>query len=237
MKRISLLFSLTFFTLLSCTKSDNSSDHLPRTYRIDGINDIVFDPNLYITADTLSLTINYVGPVQEKVTLGFSDLPAGITVDTTHITAGIPTFYSRVVFSNDGTAKPGIYEAKLNCNGTQTGAKYYTFNIRIVSVPSCAAVITGSWPNCYGFCGALPYVDSISAGTIPNRIVFSNFNGKGISLYADIDCKNAILNIPSQTVSGHTYYGTGGFSGNAMSLIYADSSALGYTYCADSLKR
>jgi len=237
MKRILTLCSLLFIALFSCTKSDSTDSHLPTMYRIDGIHDLTFDPNLYISSDTLNLSVVYVGPLQETVTLSFSDLPAGITVDTTHVATGIPSFYTRIILTSDGTAKAGTYQVKLHCNGTQSGAKYYTFNIIIVPAPSCSGALTGSWTNCYNFCAASPYFDSVSAGAINNRIIFNNFNGKGVSLYADIDCKNSVINIPSQSIAGHTYYGTGGFSGNAISLVFADSSALGYSYCADSLKR
>jgi len=235
MKKIILLFTLVYFGLASCTKDTKSN--LPTTYRVDNISDAIVSYQIGAST-TLSYSVTYVGPIQETVDLSLTNLPAGITADTIYAHSGIPTFYSYFVLTNDGTAKGGVYPIKLLCHGSKTGDKFYTFNLKVLREPQCTSLVSGAWKNNYDCNGNL-YTDSIivDPAGYSNRVYFTNFNGTGVSIYAELDCNGGYINIPAQTVGGHTYSGNGNFAGTNIGYTFQDVSASGTVNCFDNMSR
>jgi len=235
MRKLILLFAVFCIALSSCTK-DTKSD-LPTTYRVDNISDVTISYQRGITTNT-SYNVSYVGPIQETVTLSLGGLPAGVTADTNISHTGVPTFYTSFTLTNDGTAKPGTYTITLNCHGSQTGDKHYTFKLKVLGQPQCTSLITGVW-SMNTDCNGTNYTDNISldpAG-VSNRVYFTNFSGLGISVYADIDCNSGYITIPSQTVAGHTYSGNGNYTSSNIGYRFQDVSSSGTTFCFDNLNR
>lgn len=233
MKKTFLLFMLFCIALSSCKKDNNSTQ--PTTYRIDNITDIQMQ--YYPGSSTyLSYTVNYVGPIQETVTLSLSGLPAGITVDTNAHT-GIPTFGTNFIITNDGTAKAGTYTITLNCVGSKTGTKSYTFKLKVLPAPQCTSSVTGFYTQGYD-CSGARFSDNVSVDPLgtPNRIYFSNFANLGVNVYADLTCLSSSLTIPRQYIGGHMYRGSGSFYPGYIYYNYYDSSAFGYNYCTITLQ-
>ncbi|MBA3827929.1 MAG: hypothetical protein H0X33_03245 [Taibaiella sp.] len=240
MKKALLFASLFFIALSSCTKDSNESN-APTTYRVDNITNLVIG---YKPTSTTSLNLNvaYVGPIQETVTISLSGLPTGIRLDSNSITTGIPTFTSQLFLVNDSfNTTPGNYKITLNCTGSQTGIKSYTFMLKVLAappIPPCVSTVIGAWTNAVN-CAGSPFADNIivDPSGVPNRIVFRNFDGTGNSVYADLDCTNSIMTIPAQTVGGHAYNGGGNFSATTIVIGFSDSSAAGFNTCFDNLAR
>lgn len=233
MKKTLLLFMLFCIALSSCKKDNNST--LPTTYRVDNITDMQLQ--YYPGSSTyLQYSVNYVGPIQETVTLSLSGLPAGISTDTESHT-GVPSFNTTFIITNDGTAKAGTYTVTLNCVGSKTGAKSYTFKLKVLPAPQCTSTVTGTYTNgndCMGnYFSDNVVVDPAGAS---NRIYFNNFANLGVRVYADLTCMNNTLTIPRQYIGGHMYRGSGNFYSGYIYYNYYDSSALGYNYCTVSLR-
>jgi len=200
---------------------------------VEGLNDVTLLPNI---STAMSFNVQYVGPIQEHVALSLQGLPNGITIDTTQaILSGIPTFYSQIPMINTGVI-PGIYHAKLICNGSVTGQKSYDFDIHVLS---CAEELSGPYSRCGSVCGSVnSFADNVKADpSSTSRVYFSNFGGKRVSVYADISCDNGSITIPSQSAGGETYLGSGSFSSGYLMISYQVDSA-GYTnYCNFSMSR
>ncbi|MBS1688740.1 MAG: hypothetical protein JSS96_08445 [Bacteroidetes bacterium] len=228
MKKTLLLFMLFCIALSSCTKDDNKSNQ-PTTYRIDNITDQQIGYSAGSVA-YLQLSVGYVGPIQENVSLSLSGLPAGVTADT-NSHSGIPSYSTVFYLMNDGTAKPGTYTVTLNCKGDKTGNKSYTFKIKVLPPPQCTSTVAGTWAigtDCLGN----TFSDNIEVDpSTYNRIIFSNFADLSLSVYADLDCNTGTFTIPRQGFAGHVYYGNGYFSSGYIQYSYVDSSAAGINSC------
>lgn len=251
MKKALFLFTISFVALSACQKTSNSSTH-PTTYSVQGITDATIQGDSSSTLD-LGYTVNYVGPIQETVTLSLADLPAHIMVDTSwyYSHTGIPSFTTgfhliNMIPATDSTTK-GKYTVKLVCDGSVTGRKYYTFTLRVlpktpIVIPHCDSPLVGTWDNCLDFCDVTStvFTNEITVdGTTMNRIHFSNFQNYGIDVYADLDCSTGSFIIPRQTFAGGaaTIYGSGTFADKFMSYNVIDSSAVGVTPCSGNLAR
>lgn len=166
--------------------------------------------NLY--GGSLPITVQYSDSAQEVVTLSLSALPANITMDTTWITSGIPTFNTTITLLDttlDG-ATPGTYPMTLTAVGATTGKRTYPFKIKIIAEPSCSANITGKYLNCYSYCTTVNYTDSVYADPVtPNKIWFTNVSNTGSKIYAKYNCSTQQLSVPAQLIGGTTYSGTG----------------------------
>lgn len=252
MKKALVFIALSFVALSACQKTTNSSTH-PTTYAVQGITDVKIMGDTLSTLD-LSYSVNYVGPIQETVTLSLGDLPPNIVVDTTwyYANTGIPSFVGgfRLVNKNpqsDSLVK-GKYTVKLICDGSVTGRKYYTFVLNVLpkaplpGMIHCDSALVGNWDTCMDFCDVTSTIFSNTLtvdGTTMNRIHFSNFQNYGIDVYADLDCATGTFVIPHQTFAGGAaaIWGTGSFSNNFISYSVTDSSVVGVTPCSGSVTR
>jgi len=207
MKEISL-FVLLVVCFICCKKKDNTVNNYytvgsPQpAYVVNGVNDLSFISNVdYVS--TLTLSVQYMDSAQENVALSLSGLPVGVTIDSTWINSGIPTFSTTLsVFDTNGTA-PGTYPVTLTATTSSGKKKNYPFNVRILPMPTG---FLGKYNTCITSCGGTnPYMDSVYADpSIPNKVWFSNFANSGNKVYALIGAAER-LTIPSQTVGGMTY--------------------------------
>ncbi|MGN6567627.1 MAG: hypothetical protein ACTHJ0_06730 [Flavipsychrobacter sp.] len=183
-------------------------------------------------------SVLYIGPIQENVDITLSGLPKGISADTTNPHSGVAPFTCYFTLTNDGTAAGGVYPIKVNCHGSKTGDKYYSFNLKVLRAPQCTSMVTGKWTRNFD-CNGNAYVDSIivDPAGFSNRIYFTNFNGQGISIYAELDCNNGFINIPSQTVGGHTYYGSGNFASGNIAYNFSDVTSTSNVSCFDNMTK
>ena len=198
----SLLFS-------ACKKSD--SDALPTNYRIDGVQDMTLQlsGSVPITG-YMSISVVPTGKIKEHVNLSVEGLPEGCSSFITS-PGGFPTFSSNIII-RDSDAVGGTYPVKLVCDGSVTGKKSYTFNLTLPEFPDCASWLVRNYSANSG-CAGGTFPEYVTAGSTHNRIVFNNFENAGISLYANVTCQSsgssASLVMPSQTVNGITFSGSG----------------------------
>jgi len=234
MKKLSFLFLFIFVAFSACQK-DNSSPiaNEPTNYRVQGITDVFLGDGSTTgisTMATLNYSVDLVGSLQETVALSLSGLPSGVYRDTLGYyfmpTTGIPTFTTRIVLVNAGAA-PGTYPVKLNCNGSVTGDKYYTFNVVVVPPPPCNASMIKKYQYCQNYCGSSSYyADTVTGdGVSGTRIYFSNFGNLKVKVYADLNCTTNTLTIPTQIIPGDVISGSGTFSAGYMSIHFVTSTA------------
>ena len=247
MKKAYLLFVLFIVAISACQKTSNSSTH-PTTYTVAGITDVTIGGDSG-SSNSVYYSVNYVGPIQETVTLSLANLPAHIVVDTTYSypTTGIPSFTSGFRLVNTDTSTKGKFTVKLMCNGSVTGQKYYTFVLTVLPntyrAPSrCDSSLVGNWDTCIDFCDVTSTVFSNTItldATTANRIHFSNFQNYGVDVYADLNCATGTFTIPRQTFAGGSaaIWGSGSFANKFMSYSVTDSSFAGVTPCSGSISR
>ncbi len=248
MKKAFVLSVLFIAALSACQKTSDTLNQ-PTTYRVDGITDIVMAGDSG-SAAYVNYSVNYVGPVQETVTLSFGDLPKGIMIDTSaqNVLTGIPNYTGMIhLIKTDTNQRKGTYVIKLLCNGSRTGAKFYTLNLKVLSktiIPIssvCDTPLTGTWDTCTDLCSGTTYTDVVSLdATVVNRIHFTNFQNAGIDVYADLNCSNGTFVIPRQTFAGGAaaVWGSGSFASKLLAMSVTDSSGVaGIQTCAVSMTR
>lgn len=208
-----VLLCILFF---SCHKTKTTTNNTTiivaptqPAFAINGLTDITFTNNFFTTT-TLNLTVQYLDSAQENVTLSLSGLPAGLALDTTWISSGIPTFSTRLSLFDTmlaGGAVPGSYPLKLTATTLSGKQKVYSFNLKIQPRPTS---FLGKYDSCHLYCGAGgTYSDSVYADpSVANKIWFTNFENTGDHVYALLG-SSADLSIPAQTVNGHNYSGGG----------------------------
>jgi hypothetical protein len=204
-------------TLSSCNKTtNNTTGPVSPAFTLQGIHDVSFvnGSTSYYAYYQLPVTVAYSDSSQETVTLSLSALPAGITMDTTFIASGIPTYSTTLTFydTTQAGAIAGTYPITLTATGSVTGKKTFRFNIKVVAQPSCTTGLVGKFFDCYSSCSSTGanYADSVYADpAIVNKIWFTNLFGTGVKLYATYNCNTEEVVIPSQTVGGVNYSGSG----------------------------
>ena len=182
-------------------------------YIVNGIHDISMVNNSLPTGSPTSLTlsISYDAQsyaAQEEVSLSLSGLPAGITMDTTWITKGYPTFTTTLNLYDTSAVgvTPGTYTITLTTTGSSTGKKTFPFTLKVSNMPSCTAALVGYYGDCYSSCVGSYYTDSLYNDPVtPNKVWFSNFFHTGHAVYAVLNCNNMQLTIPSQSINGVIY--------------------------------
>jgi len=213
MKKIYLIIALTV-AIVSCNKTTNNTTvitPLP-AFTVNGITDVTLTngTSYYIS---MPLTVAYDDSTQETVTLSVSGLPAGVTMDSTWVTTGIPTFSTELSLSDtlDAGANPGTYPITITATGSNGGKKSFQFNLNVVSPASCTSNVVGVYSICASSCfSSTTYSDNVTAdANITNKIWFANVYGIGLKLFGYYNCNTRYITIPAQTVSGVTYYGVG----------------------------
>jgi hypothetical protein len=219
MRKAYLLFTLLCFAFSACKKS-NTNDR-PTTYVVNGIHDVEVSLD---ESDSWALGVQYVGPVQENVSLSIEGLPAGVIYDISPET-GVPSFSTNVSF-RDLSAQPGVYACKLVCNGSQTGRRSYDFNITVGEQAICG--LLGTYTRVSSNCDTVTYTEviaAVNADANTNLIKFSNFLNSGYQVTATVNCNTSTITIPNQPLSGNnsSISGSGTFTTtgiNGISIRY-----------------
>jgi hypothetical protein len=222
-----MLISVAAFALASCTKTNNNTTviaPLP-AFTVNGIHDITL-VNGGFASGLLPITVAYSDSVQQTVTLSLSALPAAITIDTSWVTTGIPTFNTDLIFmdsTSDGAA-PGTYPMTITATGSLTGKKVFPFNLKIVAATSCTTGLTGKYQFASSSCTGI-YADSVYADpTVVNKIWFVSTQASSYKFYGRISCANSSVTIPGQTINGTIYSGSGYFSSAPKNISYTLSN-------------
>ncbi|PZF72490.1 hypothetical protein [Taibaiella soli] len=244
MKKSYLLPLVVSIGLFSCTKSgtDTTSGTGANTnktsYKVNGVVDVSIQNNPDSNTSVTTLTITDTLKSAQKITLSLDGLPNGVSGSLSN-TSGYPT-YSTVLTFVDTNATPGVYPVKLNCEGSVSGKTTYTIDLTIRPDHDYAndwlgtaegANIPSNSPN------TLTYTENITHGDRTNRIVFNNFGGYGIKVYADIIDYGTNFTIPTQTINNTTYFSkidgdiySNQYGKNLNALIERDSSGVPYYF-------
>lgn len=206
-----LFFALLLFGFASCTKNYNDDDLLNPSYHIDGITDLSIVKGSSIGA-SLSLNVVYENSEQERVRLSFENVPAGLSTKI-FTPSGIPTFSSFITLADSGVAE-GSYTIQLVATGNNTGRKTFPINVEVSGAPDCTDELVNNGSASYtasSSCTGTSFTADILSTSTRNRVLFTNYNNTGISLFADIDCSSQTMNFPSQVVNGVNYSGSGSY--------------------------
>lgn len=240
MKKLLLAILALPLVIASCKKSDSTSEIYKPSYHVDGISDRIIQKNItgLPTTVTQYLTITYENQEQERVTLSLENLPAGLTAKFTPAT-GFPTFSTQLTLIDSGVAT-GEYTLNLIATGASSGKKTFPFNLSVLPVPDCSNQIIGAGYISQLSCGAGTFMQNVtSVSGSPGRVNFSNFDNTGAQVYGLINCTSNQINIPTQSVNGATYNGSGYFyqqgAQRVVNISFYRSSSSGSTSCTLSL--
>jgi len=195
---------LFIWLLIGCEKTATTNnyidnDHL-QAFSLEGLHDFVLSTEVPIVNQYL--TLRHTDSSQQRVHVYVSGLPDGITVDTTMLIDGYPTYTFTLSLNNRIDKIPaviGVYEACLNVVGDVSGLKKFPFLINVTSPSSCTNDYTGLYYSCSADCNPGNFADTITADSlVPNKIWLSNFNNQGRSVYAFIQCADKLFTIPAQ---------------------------------------
>lgn len=244
MRKAFLFLTLVVIGFAACKKGDNiyTSPNTP-PYHIDGIKDLSFqkyNSGGGSNSRYLDLYITYENSEQEQVKLSVEGLPAGMSASFSD-SVGYPSFSSRLYLIDTATVA-GNYSARLVATGTTTGRKEFAININVLPAPTLNVLLVGNGYDSYSSCGGGSYSQNITAvsGTT-DRIRFSSFDNSGNAVEATLtgNTTNGNLIIPTQTVNGTTYSGSGSSSYYYISngvrhfdiTYYRSTSGGGSNYC------
>lgn len=200
MKHLSFLLAFALLALAACKK--NEGPQQPITYRINGITDLKMQDG---GGAFMELDLEYVGPVQERVSLSFSGLPQGVEAQFNNQSGTVP-FNTWVLVGATG-ATPGTYPIKLLCNGSATGEHSYDLTLTISPTP-CGEKLPGAYIGS-GSCGG-SFASNISFG-FDNKLYIHNLGGTFITAEIKVNCDNGTFTIPPQSVGNDTLTGSGSF--------------------------
>jgi len=217
MKKPYLFLVLLTCICCSCTKTKTTNIDAVSPFVIEGLSDVTM-VNDYTMQRLLNVNVQYMNGAQQHVSLSLSPLPAGITIDTTSATSGIPDFSASYTFYDTTAvgAKAGTYPMTLTATTADGQKTTYSFSLIIKPMPTA---FLGKYNNCTFNCGSTYaiYTDSLYLdASVPNKVWFANFANTGVSAYGYVQTNylNAYIMIPAQTIAGTTY------STPFMSFIY-----------------
>jgi hypothetical protein len=233
--KLFLLIVVTLLSAASCRKPKTTVNNylLPGNdpkpaFAVNGITDQTLTTD-FLSEAAMNITVTYLDSAQENVTLSLSGLPANIVIDTGWVHSGIPTFGTILsIYDTSSTsgAQPGIYPVTMTATTSSGKQKFFKFNLRILPMPTS---FLGKYTNCSSFCGpTVNYSDSVYLdATVPNKIWFANYAGSGHAVYGMMTGQGGNLTIPTQTVGGNTYSGSGSiFLPHSINISMSGSSAL-----------
>lgn len=220
MKKALLLLSLVATAMYGCKKTDNSDVKFPPGFVVNGVTDLSVAKD---SSSTLFLSLEQQRGEQELVTLSVKNLPTGVKA-TISPERGTPAYDAMINFRADVTAQVGDYDVKVVAT-SKSGSKEYDMNLNITPITECAMGRVGGYSVVDGCSiGQLSYQSNVffgSTSTNKNRIIITNlFNSFSASVFADLNCDNATLTIPSQQFNGGTISGTGQYTDDVITLSY-----------------
>lgn len=216
MRTLICLFTFFLFTI-SCTKDGNTAKL--STYRLEGLSNISLS-SANNNSSSFVLTFNQEGNIHENVSLSFTGLPAGVTIDDNYAKTGKPNFSSYITFRNNGTAISGTYPIVLHCTGSVSGERTFSFTLSVSQTSTtnsdCGRDLAGLWTNCditwndkkgNTYTANTTYIVTYDENT--QKIMLANYTW-GDFIYGYMNCDNDSLTIPIQkNRSSQTCYGLG----------------------------
>jgi hypothetical protein len=181
-------------------------------YKVSGLQDLTLQKrDSGSNSVFMPITLEYISKSQERLRLSIAGAPAGL-FDSLTVKSGYPTFQSMVVLADSGVAT-GNYTMKLVVTGDSSGKREFPFDLTVTPPRDCSSDLIDSNYSTNSPCASsTSYMQNIMRTTTRNRIMFSNINGSGGQIYADINCDNQTLTIPTQTVGTVTFSGNGNYS-------------------------
>ncbi|PZF72487.1 hypothetical protein [Taibaiella soli] len=214
------------------TTNPNNGNPVGQTtgYRVEGIKDIYVINDADNNICKLNLSVNDTAKMPENIKLALEGWPDAcygyLSTDSANGN------YTTTLTVNNSGASPGVYPIRLNCTGSLSGKISYTFNLNILSTTDDANFFLGTGAGTRGTQHLLPYTDYITKGDTAGKIIFSNFSGLGISIYANIsgDAKKQVapMKIPLQTIDNKKYFGDGWVASGK--ITHDKTSFLYYNY-------
>ncbi len=224
MKKVALIAAFALTGLAACKKTTNTTNltgSAQPSFLVNGLSDVTLQNDL-TTMTELYLTVTYADSAQSNVTLSLSALPAGITIDTSWVVSGIPTFNTALTIydTTENGATAGTYPMVLTATSANGSKKNYNFNLKVKAAPPCTTGLVGKYLSCYSPCtGGGYYDDSVYAdANVINKVWFTNFENSGHLVYGTYSCRTEMMTIPMQTVGGVTYSGSGNAYSHFMNL-------------------
>lgn len=208
--------------MLSCTKPtvNNYINSGTPSFTVEGITNLTFINNNTYSA-SMYLSVQYNDSAQSLVTLSLSGLPSGLTIDTSWVSSGYPTFSTSLVIfdSTLAGATPGVYTVNLNATTASGITRSYPFRITVKAATPCTSAVTGKYNLCQTCSSSIYYTDSVYAdGNVANKIWFNNFDNTGQKVFGLLTCSNGTITIPSQTIGSYTFSGSGSFGSMYISM-------------------
>ena len=205
-KKSTLLVALLAITIGSCTKKYETNVPYVPPYHLDGITDLTV--NADNPSASMQIGVTYQNSNQERVTLSLEGMPAGLTYNIIN-PSGYPSFSSFISFF-DSSAAIGTYTVNLVAKGDKSGKVKFPFTVMVTEIPDCAAGFTGANFSASNFCTSGSYTEGITLLSA-NHVQFTNFEGTGVHLNATFNCTTGDVTIPTQTINGFIYAGSGSF--------------------------
>lgn len=235
-----LLISATIF--FACNKDDEELPDKGQDFSeifIDSVADISVRRR---SSDTIHI---HVGAHGEPgiISLSMAGLPTGITSSFIPVSA-IPPFTSTLTVTADSAVVVGS-SARATITASLNSSHKTERNLSVTVLPStdCAREVAGTYTAsdvCTFGSGGYTAVVAADSAQPNTRIVFTNFGDAPHRIYADLDCAQGTLSIPSQTVfNAYTVAGSGTFTLTGLSYtftIYPIGSSTGYP-CTGTLSR
>ncbi len=222
--RTTLSIVCAIILLAGCQKSNNNNTPATQNippYVLSGLQSVTLTNYQGSTGyKAIPIAIEGDGYTRELVTLTVSGLPTGITIDSTWVSSGYPTFNTTLILYDTSVtgAASGIHTVTITATGAISGVKTYTFQLTVADPPPCSQMVVGKFFNCYS-CTVGTYTDSIYADPVArNKIWFTNFNNSSHQVYALLNCNTQVITVPVQVAGGNTYSGSGTFYNNQINL-------------------
>lgn len=228
-KNIILVSALLLFVgIVSCTKKTVNNPVYPDdagafSYTVEGIKDTTLER---IGTVSMQILVKKLTGGTEKVTFSQFDVPDGMEVSMEKAIEE-PSFNTFIKITTTRT-KVGTYPIRITAASPTTGITEYKMKVTVTDYTNAATGLKGTFEE-KGNCSTAGHdVNVVVASSQSDRIIIRGF-WKGTmtnEVYADIDRNNKTLTIPSQTVFGITYSGSGTYTDNEMVINY---TAIGTT--------
>lgn len=210
-------YSLIALLLCSCAKNTNHDPISPSpNVTVSGIEKVYVPQN---GTGHLRIEVgNKIG--QEKISLGFKNLPAHVTADFS-VTDGIPPYISYITFKAETGADSGIFPVTLYAATAASGTKDYNVDLQLSLENLCTYAMNGIYvetTRCLNGTGKHG-VDTISAATDDRERIIITLEGAG-KIEAWVDCSDNSISIPAQYNSYGHVAGNGIFDENTVNIAY-----------------
>ncbi|MEZ5016650.1 MAG: hypothetical protein R2800_06330 [Flavipsychrobacter sp.] len=239
-KRFLLISSLLVFAgTIGCTKKTVNNPVYPSdsgafTYTVEGIKDTTLER---VGSATMPILVKKLTGGTERVTFSQFDVPDGMDV-TMEKSIEEPSFNTFIKITTTRT-KVGKYPIRITAASPTTGITEYKMTVTVTDYTNEATGLKGTFEE-KGNCSATGHdVNVVIASSQINRIIIRGFWQGTMTneVYADLDRNNKTLSIPSQTVFGITFTGSGTYTDNEMVINYTAKGTTVNQTCTSTFTR